>query len=112
MFKRIVRVSYELPPHVDEVSSDLIRKLLVRNPASRLGNLQNGPLDVRDHPWFAGTDWKRLVKKDVATPWIPPIKEGAAVTESHFDTDTCAAYRDLKMGKPLLPEEQVIFKGF
>lgn len=112
LFKRIVRVSFDIPPTVDVVAADLIKKLLVRNPAMRLGNLQNGPLGVRDHGWFKEIDWKKLVKKEIEAPWIPVIKDGAAVADSHFDTDSYAAYRDASMGKPLTRSEQSIFKDF
>lgn len=112
LFKRIVRCDYDIPETVDAVSADLIRRLLVRNPTMRLGNLQDGPLGVRDHAWFAEIDWKKLVRKEVEAPWIPEIKKGAAVTDSHYDNDPPAAYRDLSVGKPLSPLEQEIFKDF
>ena len=111
MFKSIVRVKYEVPPSVDDVSKDLVQKLLVRNPAKRLGNLSNGAQDIEDHPWFSSMDWKALPKKELPAPWIPEIKEGAAVTETNF-ADAGGAYRDLSLGKPLSMEEQSFFKSF
>ena len=111
MFKTIVRVQYEIPPHVDDVSKDLIKKLLVRNPAKRLGNLSNGSKDIQDHPWFSSMDWKALTEKDIDAPWIPEIKEGEAVTETQYDS-TGGNYRDLSFGKPLSMEEQSFFKSF
>jgi protein kinase A len=111
MFKRIVRVEYEVPDSMDATSADLIQKLLVRNPAKRLGNLSNGSKDIRNHPWFETIDWNLLLKKDLATPWIPEIREGAAVIDSHYDASE-GAYRDLSVGMPLTREEQSFFKSF
>ena len=111
MFKTIVRVEYEIPESVDAVSADFIRKLLVRNPAKRLGNLSNGSQDVCDHPFYESVEWKKLQKKDLKAPWTPIIKEGAAVAESHSDV-SYEAYRETSFGKPLNNEEQSIFRRF
>ena len=39
---------------------DLIGRLLISNPARRLGNLKGGASDIRRHPWFANFDWEAL----------------------------------------------------
>jgi protein kinase A len=111
MFKQIVRVEYEIPDSIDATSADLIRKLLVRNPSKRLGNLSNGSRDLRDHPMFESIDWNLLAKKRLEPPWIPEIREGAAIADSHFDASE-GAYRDLSIGMPLTKEEQSFFKNF
>jgi protein kinase A len=111
MFKQIVRVAYEVPDSIDATSADLIKKLLVRNPAKRLGNLSNGSKDVRNHPWFESINWNLLLKKGLDPPWIPVIPEGSAVTDSHFDASE-GAYRELSNGMPLTREEQSFFKTF
>ena len=111
MFKTIVRVQFEVPQYVNDLAKDLIQKLLVRNPAKRLGNLSNGPKDIQNHPWFGTMDWKALPNKEIDAPWIPEIKEGAVVTESQYDS-TGGNYRDLSSGKPLSMEEQSFFNSF
>lgn len=41
---------------MSEDLKDLIKKLLDKNPESRLGS--NGDADeIVNHPWFAGFDW-------------------------------------------------------
>jgi len=110
MMKRIVRVELEIPPSLDDISVDLIRKLIVRNPAKRLGNLSNGSRDISDHPWFKSIDWKNLTRKKMKAPWIPTIKDGT-VTDSHYDASG-DAYRDIVFGRTLTKEEQIIFRGF
>lgn len=111
MFKCIVRTKYDMPPEADSVSADLIQKLLVRNPSLRLGNLSNGSQDLQDHPWFEAMDWTKLRHMELAAPWVPVIKEGAAVTESHYDASD-GAYKEISFGRPLTSEEQSIFKTF
>jgi protein kinase A len=111
MFKYIVRTDYELPPDMDETSKDLIKKLLVRNPAHRLGNISHGSKDIRDHPWFEEMNWTKLKNMELEAPWVPVIKEGDAVTASHLDASD-GAYKEISFGRPLTREEQSIFKSF
>eukprot|EP00002_Diphylleia_rotans_P026179 TRINITY_DN5207_c0_g2_i1.p1 TRINITY_DN5207_c0_g2~~TRINITY_DN5207_c0_g2_i1.p1 ORF type:complete len:530 (-),score=112.49 TRINITY_DN5207_c0_g2_i1:283-1872(-) len=53
-YDRICRVAYEFPEHVSADARDLISKLLVREPSSRL------PLgDVLNHPWIVAMNSTR-----------------------------------------------------
>ena len=52
---------------------DLIRKLLVGNPARRLGVLKSGAADVRLHPWFADFDWAAFANRSLPAPYIPKV---------------------------------------
>ena len=111
MFKQIVKVNYEIPPKVDAISRGLIQKLIVRNPALRLGNLSNGSQDIGSHPWFKSIEWQKLRRREIVAPWVPVIEEGAAVTETHYDA-TEGAYKEISFGRPLTMDEQNIFKSF
>lgn len=57
----------------DAISIDIIRRLLVADPAMRLGNLRGGAQDIRLHPWFAGVDWNGLFKKTIQAPIQPRV---------------------------------------
>ena len=57
----------------DAISIDIIRRLLVADPAMRLGNLRGGAQDIRMHPWFAGVDWNGLFRKTIQAPIQPRI---------------------------------------
>ena len=108
MFKRIVRVQYNISLVLDDTAKDLVQRLLVRNPAKRLGNGLQG---IEDHPWFETMDWAVLPKKEIPAPWIPQIQEGTAVLAPAHDA-TNGAYNNISFGKPLSMEEQSIFKSF
>eukprot|EP00742_Colponemidia_sp_Colp-10_P000643 GILJ01000701.1.p1 GENE.GILJ01000701.1~~GILJ01000701.1.p1 ORF type:complete len:427 (-),score=46.83 GILJ01000701.1:403-1683(-) len=56
---------------------DLIVKLLMKNPAERLGN--GGVEEVKIHPWFADFSFESLEKRTAKVPFVP--KED----ENHFD---------------------------
>lgn len=56
-FKKIVQSQRYLgfPPKFDPHAKSLIRKLLHPNAGLRLGALQSGFLDIKDHPFFVTT---------------------------------------------------------
>ena len=53
---------------------DLMRKLLTKTPAKRLGSFAGGAGDVKCHRWFKDYEWGRIVKRDMPAPWIPTIE--------------------------------------
>jgi len=111
MFKRIVLVKYDIPDFVDGLGGDLIQKLLVRKQRKRLGNLANGYLDVKRHPWFeeSGIKYKKILRKKAEAPWIPEVKN--PLDASNFD-DMSSYERERDSYRPLTKEEHEIFRGF
>jgi len=59
----------EIPPEVDPNAADLIRKLLDRNPETRLQD----PAQIKAHPWFADIDWEALYNRQITPPYKPPV---------------------------------------
>jgi serine/threonine protein kinase len=57
---------------------DLIQRLLVNNPAFRLGNRLGAP-EIKMHPWFNTVNWKRLSMRQVIPPIIPNLKNPEAI---------------------------------
>ena len=51
---------------------DLIKKLLDRNPETRLGT-KNDVIDVVTHPFFEGLDFEKLVKKEIVPIYKPSV---------------------------------------
>ena len=49
----------------------------------RYGNLKNAVNDIKNHKWFATTDWIAIYQKKIEAPFIPKYK-GAGDT-SNFD---------------------------
>jgi 3-phosphoinositide dependent protein kinase-1 len=66
-FMKIEECDYTVPDFVPPAAADLIRKLLVLNPADRLGS---GTFDsdyepIRTHPFFEGIDWATLPRTPI-----------------------------------------------
>ena len=51
----------------------MVSKLLVRNPAYRLGTGKGGAADVKRHPWFGGFDWAAFSARTMRAPYVPQV---------------------------------------
>ncbi|KAL6308099.1 kinase-like domain-containing protein [Sparassis latifolia] len=74
-YQKIKQLDYAFPDGFDAQAGDLVRKLLVRDPAARLGAGPAGsPYDMkalRAHPFFASISWGTLW-----TDPVPPLEPG------------------------------------
>jgi hypothetical protein len=43
--------------------------MIQRKPVNRLGI--NGILEIKEHPWFKGFHWDKLLAKQISAPFIP-----------------------------------------
>jgi len=67
---------------------DLVKKILVLNPAQRLGVLKGGASDVKDHPWFGSFDWKSFAAGTMRAPYVPKV-----ITPHNFKYTNPQAHR-------------------
>ena len=66
------RILNSPPPFPTDCSPDccnLLRGLLQKDPKQRLG--AKGARQVKEHPWFARIDWKRVLERKVTPPFKP-----------------------------------------
>lgn len=83
-YEKILACNVHYPSHFHRDVIDLLQRLITPDLTRRLGNLQNGPADIRNHSWFSEVIWEKLVLKDIETPYEPPITAGVGDT-SLFD---------------------------
>lgn len=83
-YENILNGQIKYPDYFNKDALDLLQKLITKNLSGRLGNLQNGTQDVKNHPWFAEVVWDRLLSRDIETPYEPPITANTGDT-SQFD---------------------------
>jgi serine/threonine protein kinase len=62
------------PSHFSSDLKDLLRNLLQVDLTKRYGNLKNGVNDIKNHKWFATTDWIAVYQKKV----------GRSINNYHF----------------------------
>lgn len=58
-------------------------QLLTRDPNERLGNF--GTQHIKNHPFFADIDWRKLMQKKVQPPFKPSVE--SAFDTSNFDEE-------------------------
>lgn len=83
-YEKILIGKVHYPNHFHPDVIDLLSKLITSDLTRRLGNLQNGPEDIRNHIWFSEVVWEKLLLKDIETPYEPPITAGVG-DSSLFD---------------------------
>ncbi|TFK25075.1 AGC/PKA protein kinase [Coprinopsis marcescibilis] len=71
IYEKILNGQIQWPRHIDRLSRDLIKAFLNPDRTKRLGNMQGGPQDILDHPWFRGVDWDALERREINAPIIP-----------------------------------------
>lgn len=64
-------------------ASNLIQSMLIKDQRLRLGCGRSGFMAIKNHSWFRGTDWDRLLLKKLPAPIVPQIKH--PLDASNFD---------------------------
>jgi len=73
MYKKILEAPLTPPADMSPEAVDLCSKMLVRDPASRLG--YRGADEIKAHPFFRSIDWARLERRELAPPWVPRVSD-------------------------------------
>ncbi|CAB1324731.1 unnamed protein product [Coregonus sp. 'balchen'] len=83
IYEKIVSGKVRFTSHFSSDLKDLLRNLLQVDLTKRYGNLKNGVNDIKNHKWFATTDWIAIYERKVEAPFIPKCR-GPGDT-SNFD---------------------------
>ena len=67
MYSNIVTKEVDYPAYLSKESIALLRGLLTKDPAKRMGAKQ-GVVEVKQADFFRGVDWDALLKKRVKCP--------------------------------------------
>jgi serine/threonine protein kinase len=89
IYKNILRGSVRFSSCMSDVARDLLKGLLARDSTTRLGVVVDGVSEIRNHPFFAGIDWKNLANK--VPPIIPDISGRGDTKYFKFDEERTGA---------------------
>lgn len=81
--KNILACRYYIPQHVSLAASNLIQSTLIKDQRLRLGCGRAGFMAIKNHSWFRGVDWDRLLLKKLPAPIVPQIRH--PLDASNFD---------------------------
>ncbi|CAK4081023.1 unnamed protein product [Aphanomyces euteiches] len=85
LFDRLRSARLHFPPYVSRKAENLIRLLLNRNPAERLG--ARGAADVKAHPFFDSIDWTALLALKMPPPFRPCRTTAPEETPLNFEAE-------------------------
>ena len=83
VYEKILQGKFQVPPHVDDKASSILKKLIVKDRTKRLGCRDRGADALKAHSWFAKVNWYALYYEQVKAPYVPEI--GAPNDTRHFD---------------------------
>jgi len=112
IFEAIVHDQVNYPYQLAMGTTNIIRKLLQKNPSKRLGSGPADASDVMKHVYFRTIDWDKLLAKKIRPPYVPRLAGQRDL--SHFDpefTGEGVAFTP-NTGHELLSSEQSVFNGF
>uniref|UniRef100_A0A3B3RWE7 protein kinase C n=1 Tax=Paramormyrops kingsleyae TaxID=1676925 RepID=A0A3B3RWE7_9TELE len=113
VFDRIVNDEVHYPEFLSTEATDLIKKLLRKDPEHRLGSDKTDAEEVKKQPFFEGLDWEALLHRRLRPPFVPSI--GGREDVSNFDAEFTAEAPTLtppKEPRSLSRKEQNIFRDF
>jgi len=70
MYFKIMHAKLEIPEQLDDSTKAMVIGLLERDPNKRLADASL----IKSHPYFKGTEWDKILRKEVKPPFIPPVK--------------------------------------
>jgi len=69
MYFKIMHAKLEIPDSLNEETKSIVIGLLERDPNKRLADSAM----IKAHPYFKGTEWDKILRKEVKPPFIPPV---------------------------------------
>jgi serine/threonine protein kinase len=69
LYECTLKGNIKYPDYLSDKAKDLMKKLLHPKPESRLG--AHGADEVKNHPFFKGIDFEKLLKKEIEPPFKP-----------------------------------------
>jgi protein-serine/threonine kinase len=73
LFERIKRADITFPAYVTDPSKNVLKRLLDKSPAKRLGSGDSGGEEIKQNTFFAGVDWEAVLKKEITPPFKPDV---------------------------------------
>jgi serine/threonine protein kinase len=75
MYRMIVHAELAFPRDMSEVAQSFISGMCQKEASQRLGSGPRGVADIKDHPFFQGIDWTKVLSQSLPMPWVPPKED-------------------------------------
>jgi serine/threonine protein kinase len=74
MLQDISQKKVEMKPYFSPEVSNLLSKLLERDPAKRIGCTETDADEIRAHPWFSDINWEKVSTMTHEAIFKPKVK--------------------------------------
>jgi len=110
MYFRIMHAKLDLPENLDNDTKSILLGLLERDPKSRLSDASV----IKAHPYFKGTNWEDLLRKEVPAPFIPPVKDklDISMVDPAFTSEKVTVSEGTDARGAITQDNQKKFEGF
>lgn len=107
IYQKILAGKIEFPKHFDPNAKDLVKRLLTADRTKRFGCLKDGAEDIKQHKWFKGVDWIKVLNRKAKAPYTPGFT-------SPNDTSNFDKYPDSEEDNtvPLADKDKALFLDF
>jgi len=108
LYKKILSDKLKIPTYFSKNCMDLLKGLLQRDLKQR-----STIKEIKEHKFFKGTDWEKMLRREVRPPIVPITKKGPLDT-SNFDPKIVNAKLtdSAPENSPLSTSQQLQFQGF
>ncbi|CAI5489245.1 unnamed protein product [Closterium sp. Naga37s-1] len=110
--QRIVKEKVKLPQYLTSEAHSLLRGLLQKDPAKRLGSGPRGVEEIRGHKWFRGVHWGRLEAREVVPLFRPTVTGGKRCTANFDKMWTQMPVHDSPAGTPTMHGADALFRNY
>eukprot|EP01114_Cavostelium_apophysatum_P022837 TRINITY_DN8401_c0_g1_i1.p1 TRINITY_DN8401_c0_g1~~TRINITY_DN8401_c0_g1_i1.p1 ORF type:complete len:439 (-),score=67.10 TRINITY_DN8401_c0_g1_i1:61-1272(-) len=101
----------KLPSYYGADCQGIVNRLLDRDVSKRLGST-NGAAEVKSHKFFAGTNWNKLLHKEIDPPFRPKIAKGTMDIGNFDEEYVLQGIADSPVGFKLSTSQEQLFQGF
>ena len=109
MYRKIQEAPLLFPPSLSTECKNLITALLQRDPAARLGSVEDFD-EIKTHEFFAGIDWDELYRKELKPPYKPAVKAAEDDTTCFDEIFLSEKVVDTHVAAPVIEDDG--FSGF
>jgi serine/threonine protein kinase len=86
LFESLRNAPLTFPYHVSRTAQSIIKGLLTREPAERLGGT-SGAEELKSHPFFAAIDWEALLQRRLVPPFNPCSPSDEKESTANFERE-------------------------
>merc|ERR1712113_411611 len=112
MYEKILHAPIPMPKYLSKEARSLFLGLLERDPKRRLGSSKNDASEIKEHVFYKGLDFVKLLKKEIKPPYKPKVEEieDTSYIEEEFTSEIAQDTPVIKTGSMLAAKDA--FVGF